>query len=168
MEHEVAGIALWLPPGTDITLMKMVKFGFAKLPIDTGLEQVTKQHCRVLGPKLSIASACARLMHPANVLYLQSKRWGLVANAWEAHRLAIMGDMPHWYLWAIAVVPEGSAEGARTHMAANTPSSCTRTQRLRRLKSSEYLQPLVGSCFDRHNRVTDFFHSWRVQSATRV
>ena len=40
MEHEVAGIALWLPPGTDITLMKMVKFGFAKLPIDTGLEQV--------------------------------------------------------------------------------------------------------------------------------
>jgi hypothetical protein len=40
MEHEVAGIALWLPPGTDITLMKMVKFGFAKLPMDTGLEQV--------------------------------------------------------------------------------------------------------------------------------
>ena len=40
MEHEVAGIALWLPPGTDITLMKMFKFGFAKLPLDTGIEQV--------------------------------------------------------------------------------------------------------------------------------
>ncbi len=53
-------------------------------------------------------------------MYLQSKRWGYVANAWEAHRLAIMGDMPHWYLWAIAVVPEGSAEGARTYIAATS------------------------------------------------
>ena len=25
-----------MPPGTDITLMKMVKFGFGKLPLDTG------------------------------------------------------------------------------------------------------------------------------------
>ena len=38
-EHEVAGIALWMPPGTDITLMKMVKFGFGKLPLDTGAPQ---------------------------------------------------------------------------------------------------------------------------------
>jgi hypothetical protein len=29
-EQELAGISLWLPPGTDVTLMKMVKFGFLK------------------------------------------------------------------------------------------------------------------------------------------
>ena len=28
-----------MPPGTDITLMKMVKFGFGKLPLDTGAPQ---------------------------------------------------------------------------------------------------------------------------------
>ena len=29
---EIAGLALWLPPGTDLTLMKMIKFGFGKVP----------------------------------------------------------------------------------------------------------------------------------------
>lgn len=51
---------------------------------------------------------------------LKSKRWVYVANAWEEHRLAIMGETPHWYLWAIAVAPEASAEGAR--MAAHVPT----------------------------------------------
>ena len=60
---------------------------------------------------------CAKLMR------LQSKRWVYVANAWEEHRLAIMGDMPHWYLWAIAVVPETSAEGARKNAAAMCPAA---------------------------------------------
>jgi hypothetical protein len=43
---------------------------------------------------------------------VQSKRWVYIANAWEEHRLAIMGETPHWYLWTIAVLPESSAGGA--------------------------------------------------------
>ena len=35
-EHELAAIGLWLPPNTDITVMKMFKFGFGKLPLDIG------------------------------------------------------------------------------------------------------------------------------------
>ena len=31
---EIAGLALWLPPGTDLTLMKMIKFGTC---VPTGL-----------------------------------------------------------------------------------------------------------------------------------
>ena len=53
--------------------------------------------------------ACVRV----DVLGLvQSKRWVYIANAWEEHRLAIMGETPHWYLWTIAVLPESSAGGA--------------------------------------------------------
>ena len=60
---------------------------------------------------------CDKWMHP------QSKRWVVVANAWEEHRLAIMSDIPHWYLWAIAIVPETSAEGAHKNVAVMCPAA---------------------------------------------
>ena len=41
-QHELAGVALWLPPGTDVTLMKMVKFGFLKCAYDTGMDPSLK------------------------------------------------------------------------------------------------------------------------------
>ena len=37
-DHELAALGLWLPPNTDITIMKMFKFGFGKLPLDIGVE----------------------------------------------------------------------------------------------------------------------------------
>jgi hypothetical protein len=79
-DQELAAIALWLPPGTDLTLMKMVKFGFAKVPVDCGVE------------------AC--------------RRWQKLHSAWNDHRLSIMGETPHWYLWSLATNPESLGKGA--------------------------------------------------------
>ena len=63
-DQEVAGLALWLPPGTDLTLMKMIKFGFGKVPLDCGVEASMRwQKLYSAWSATATAAACPHL-HP--------------------------------------------------------------------------------------------------------
>ena len=43
-----------------------------------------------------------------------SKNWAEVCHRWGDERLAIMGEQPHWYLWAVAVQPACADAGVHS------------------------------------------------------
>ena len=54
---------------------------------------------------------CARVLTAG---FEPSKNWAEVCHRWGDERLAIMGEQPHWYLWAIGVQPACADAGVHS------------------------------------------------------
>ena len=82
---------------------------------------------------------CARVLTAG---FEPSKNWAEVCHRWGDERLAIMGEQPHWYLWAIGVQPACADAGVHS-----TLMHCVIDQAVR-LHLFQLLQliPPVPSC----------------------
>ena len=71
---------------------------------------------------------CARVLTAG---FEPSKNWAEVCHRWGDERLAIMGEQPHWYLWAIGVQPACADAGVHSTLMHCVIDQAVRSTSLR-------------------------------------